>query len=111
MMSKYKKLLHDGFEVSILLKGLNGALESIGGILFLILGPMAIGQGLLFFLREELRVYRGGLFFSLLFRWAGDLAISGRIFAGLFLLSHGVIKLFLILALFKKKLWAYPLAI
>src|SRR5581483_3840597 len=110
MVKKNKNLLHEGFEISIFLKGLNGALEIVGGILLLAIGPGAIGQWLLEELREEVRAYRYGWISSLLFKWAADLSISGRVFGGVFLLSHGLIKLFLIIALFKRKLWAYPTA-
>jgi uncharacterized membrane protein len=36
---------------------------------------------------------------------------EAQVFGGLYLLSHGVVKLFLIIGLWRNKLWAYPAAI
>jgi uncharacterized membrane protein len=36
---------------------------------------------------------------------------SGKYFASLYLLSHGAVKLVLVVALLRNKLWAYPLMI
>ena len=36
---------------------------------------------------------------------------SGKYFASLYLLSHGAVKLVLVIALLRNKLWAYPLMI
>src|SRR6185312_7398437 len=42
---------------------------------------------------------------------AEQLSISSQHFAALYLLSHGLIKIFLVVGLFRKKLWAYPISI
>ena len=41
---------------------------------------------------------------------AQSFSLSSQHFLAFYLLSHGVIKGFLVLALFKEKLWSYPLA-
>ena len=41
----------------------------------------------------------------------GNLPYQLKLFISLYLLSHGIVKLGLIIALWKEKRWAYPLAI
>ncbi len=42
---------------------------------------------------------------------AHNFSISSQHFAAFFLLSHGIVKLFLIIGLWQKKLWCYPTTI
>jgi uncharacterized membrane protein len=46
-----------------------------------------------------------------LVRLAQDFSPSSQMFAGVYLLSHGVIKVVLVASLFRGRLWAYPTAI
>ena len=48
---------------------------------------------------------------SYLVRAAGHLSMSGERFASAYLLAHGVLKIALVWALLRSKLWAYPVAI
>jgi uncharacterized membrane protein len=42
---------------------------------------------------------------------AGQLSVSSQHFAALYLLSHGIIKSWLIVGLLRNKVWYYPIAI
>ncbi|HYV33339.1 MAG TPA: DUF2127 domain-containing protein, partial [Candidatus Limnocylindria bacterium] len=70
-----------------------------------------INRLVVFLTQGELSRDPKDLWANFLFKVGQELSIGGQYFGAIFLLSHGVIKLFLIYALFKKKLWAYPLAI
>jgi uncharacterized membrane protein len=78
---KPRGLLDTTFEVSIILKGLDGLLELVGGLLLLAVSPATIGNGL---------------------------TGSAVRFAAAYLLVHGIVKVFLVVALLRNKLWAYP---
>lgn len=108
--ARCQNLAHKIFELGIFFKGLNGVLEIIGGILLVLIKPSAINRLAVFLTQNELSTDPKDLLANFLLRSAHSLSIGGQIFGALFLLSHGAIKLFLIIALFKKKLWAYPLA-
>jgi hypothetical protein len=60
-------LVHRFFELGILLKGIDGALQLIGGLLLLFLSPSAIGGVALFLVRGELREDPTDLFSNLLY--------------------------------------------
>ncbi|MCX6765773.1 MAG: DUF2127 domain-containing protein [Candidatus Moranbacteria bacterium] len=111
MDKMYAKVIHDTFRVGILLKGLNGILEIIGGILLFFIRPETLNYLVRLLTQNELSEDPKDLFANFLVHAARGFSVSSQIFGGLFLLSHGLIKIFLIAALFRKKLWAYPLAI
>ncbi|MBI5015680.1 MAG: DUF2127 domain-containing protein [Deltaproteobacteria bacterium] len=106
-----QSLAHVGFEVGVLLKGLNGVVEVLGGMLLFVMNPRTIRQTLLLLTHEELLEDPGDLVGRLLLRLAEQLTVSTQVFAGFYLVSHGVIKVLLIAALLRRKLWAYPAAI
>lgn len=111
LLLKLKKSIHVSFEISIALKGVNGLFEIIGGSLLLFIPPEKISNFLQLITYRELLQDPNDRIANYLLNIAHTLSVGSKLFAALFLLSHGVIKLFLILALLKKKHWAYPTAI
>ena len=99
------------FQVGLFLKGLNGIWEIIIGIGLLIFNPSTINKVVIVFTRPELSEDPSDLIANLLLGLADNLSINAQIFLSIYLLIHGVVKLALIIALLKKKLWAYPLAL
>jgi uncharacterized membrane protein len=61
--------------------------------------------------RAELLEYQNDLIANYLFTSAQHFSVSTRNFTAAYLLSHGVVKLWLIAGLLREKLWYYPLAI
>jgi uncharacterized membrane protein len=110
MKKKYAQIFHKAFEIGILLKGVDGVLEIIGGILLFLIPPETINYIVRLLTQGELSEDPHDLIANFLVRSAEHLSLSSETFGGLFLLSHGIIKIGLVTALFKKKLWAYPLA-
>ena len=99
-----KTTLDKAFEVSILLKGLDGLLETVGGIIFLFIHPERVIT-----FAERLTAHNPHSFFGRhLLTWAHSFTKGAAIFAALYLLSHGLVKLVLVVAILKEHLWAYP---
>ena len=101
-------LLDRIFDASIILKGLDGLLELLGGVLVLLLSPdrlNAIVRGLT---EHELSEDPKDFIATHAIHIAHDLATSVSVFLALYLLSHGLVKIVLVAALLKQKLWAYP---
>jgi uncharacterized membrane protein len=110
MQQRYVRIIHRAFEIGILLKGVDGLLEIIGGILFFLIPPTTINYIVRVLTQGELSEDPRDLIANFLVHSAHNLSLSGETFGGIFLLSHGIIKIGLVIALFKRKLWAYPLA-
>lgn len=104
------RLLDRLFVVSVALKGLSGALQLIGGAFLLFVTPREI---------HSWTTWLGGVLFadptpeiSPLRTWfvhlADHLDVHATVFAAVYLLLHGAIKVFLAGALWREALWAYP---
>jgi len=105
-----RRTLHRLFELGIIIKGIDGALELVGGLLLLFLSPDQISDIISFFIREELREDPADLVANLLLHSIQSV-IRSRSFAGAFLLVHGVTKLLLVAGLATNQLWSYPVGI
>lgn len=105
------KSLDRAFRITIILKGLDGLLEVIGGILLLVVSPMSIEHVARFFTAHELAEDPHDFIANHLLHSANQLTRSATVYGGIYLLSHGIAKVVLVVLVLKDKLWAYPLII
>lgn len=97
------------FYISLLLKAADSVLEIIGGILTLLISSTTVNNTVSSLTRHELSQDPNDFIANRLLKVGHDLTTgSGRYFAAFYLLSHGLVKVVIIGALFKQKLWAYP---
>ena len=109
--SESKHLVHVGFEIGLLMKGIDGILEIIGGFLLLFLSPARLNGIMRFLTQHELSEDPKDKVANLLLLYSHSFSISAQHFGVTYLLSHGIIKCLLIFLLWQKKLFAYPLSI
>jgi len=105
---KSRDLLDRVFEVGIILKGLDGILELIGGILLLTVSPTTINRIVCALTQHELSEDPHDLIATGLLRISHGLTGSATAFAAAYLLLHGAVKIILVAALLRNRLWAYP---
>lgn len=100
------------FRLTIMLKGIFAVIEILGGAAMHFVNP-ALLMGLVADLtQDELTEDPNDLVATYLRNAAEQfLSVGTRWFIVLYLVSHGVIKLLVIIALLLDKLWAYPAAI
>ena len=103
-------ILHGLFDVVVILKGLNGLAEIASGITLFLLQTGAIVVWVNWLTQSELIQDPNDLFATLLRRWAISFGHDAQIFAGFYLLAHGIVKTLLSILLFMEKVWAFPLA-
>lgn len=104
-------LLDKTYEIGIIIKGIDGILELIGGILVLTLSPGAI-NGITHFLTEhELQQDPHDFIANHILGLSHHLVQGPNYFAAAFLLTHGAVKVFLVTCLLLNKIWAYPWAL
>ena len=102
--------IHLIFEVNLFLKGAFAIFEIIGGILAYVI-PQVFILGLVSTLTQhELAEDPRDLVANYLLHAAQHLSVGAQHFAALYLLSHGAIKLWLIVGLLRERLWYYPTA-
>ncbi len=109
-MSRFKPhdALDSTFEAGIALKGIDGAFELIGGLLLLAVPPASINRLVTILTQSELSEDPHDFIASHLLDTAHGLTGRSTVYGALYLLSHGLIKIVLVIALLKNKLWAYP---
>lgn len=103
-------LLHDSFRVGITIKGIDGILEALGGVL-LWFKVNTLNTWLQALCQHELARDKHDYIFSHLSIASQKLASGSPMFASLYLLSHGLVKAVLVICLWMNRLWAYPLTI
>jgi uncharacterized membrane protein len=110
LLSQFEKLplLDRVFDVSITLKGLDGVLELIGGLLLFFLTPVRLNAIVAFLTQHELSEDPKDFLATHLVSYAQSFTTSTSLFLALYLLSHGIIKIILVVALLQQRLWAYP---
>ena len=103
-----KGLLDRTFEIGIILKGLDGILELLGGALLVVVSPVTINQVVSGLTRHELSEDPGDLIATHLLHVSHGLTGSAVLFAAAYLLLHGIVRVVLVVALLRNRLWAYP---
>jgi uncharacterized membrane protein len=96
------------FKISVTLKGLDGALETIGGVILLFVRPATIDQVARWLTQHELSQDPHDFLARHVLNSAHHLAHGTTLFAAFYLLSHGVAKIVLVIAVLRDELWAYP---
>jgi uncharacterized membrane protein len=99
------------FDFGVIIKGIDGALEVAGGTLFVMVNPQTLSTIILSLTAHEISEDPSDLIANLLRHSLGDLSSNTTVFAGVYLLGHGLAKVFLVVSLLRGKLWAYPAAL
>jgi len=108
---KLKLTEHNIFLFSILLKGLNGLAELIGGFLIIAFSPATVIRLADFLTQNEISQDPQDLIANYLIQAARNYSAGLQIFWSIYFFIHGVIKIFLVISLYRRRLWAYPTAI
>jgi uncharacterized membrane protein len=95
------------FEIGILLKGVDGLIELIGGLLLVVANPERINRFVSQITHNELIHDPHDFFATHIVHWSQQLTKGAVLFAGIYLLAHGVAKLVLVVEILRNHLWAY----
>lgn len=115
-MPQHKPLLSEDtirwvFDVSLWFKGAFALAESIGGIALFFVSKDHLLSLAAWIANGEFVEDPHDAIVNYLLHSVQALSVGTQYFAGLYLLSHGAVKLWLIVGLLRKRLWYYPVAI
>jgi uncharacterized membrane protein len=96
------------FEIGMLLKGLHGIIECVGGLALALVSLQAVTHIATLLTQNELAEDPHDFLASHLMQWAQHFSGGSKTFFALYLLSHGFTKIVLVAALLRGMLWAYP---
>lgn len=90
-MKMFWLIVYHTFNLTITLKAVNGVLEIFGGLMLMLYGRLS-ERLVLYFTQYEI-------------------IETSRYFISIYLLFHGLMNFFLVISLWKRRLWAFPVAI
>ncbi len=106
-----EKTLHRLFLVSVWIKGGAGLLETLAGVPFFFITPKAVENFVVLLTAPELSEDPNDWAAVTIRRAVQHFSADTALFAGAYLVVHGLIKIFLVTGLLRKKLWAYALSL
>lgn len=97
-----------GFLVAIIAKGLDGLLEVVAAIALLLASPGQIRGWVIMLVAPELSEDPQDFIANHLLHAVNGLSVHAQVFATVYLLVHGLVKIVLVVALLRDKMWAFP---
>jgi uncharacterized membrane protein len=111
ILQKYtqEKYIHRLFVVTLVLKGINSVLEIVGGLSFLFLSGLT--EAVTAMVRNELIEDPTDFVATQIQHVLPYFSTHSQLYASFYLLSHGIVKIVLVISLLCNRLWAYPATI
>src|SRR5260370_35392259 len=106
-----RKMEHAFFLLSVWSKGVAGLLETIGGLLLLLIPHTRLNALVVFLAAPELADDPSDRVAVLLQRMVHELSAAPKLFASGYLIVHGIIKVFLVVGLLGRRLWSYAVSL
>lgn len=106
-----KKIIDRIFELAILLKGIFGFFEILAGIVLAVSGKLVASNVIVALTQQEILEDPKDFIANYMIKVVNSFPVGGYIFPAVYLICHGVVNIFLAIALAKNKIWAYPWAI
>lgn len=111
MKSDWAQVAHRAFNIGIVIKGLDGLLELVGGGALLLTSQPAIHHVVALLTQRELIEDPHDLVANHLLHFAQQFSLDSRHFAGVYLLAHGLVKIAMVVGLLRGLRWSYPVAV
>ena len=109
--TRREQRLHRFFEITLLLKALFAAGEIVAAIGVYVVPLDTVADFVGVITSAELAKHPHDLVAAHLADWAQNLSVATKHFVAFYLLSHGVVKLWVIIGLMRERLWYYPVAL
>ncbi|SAL88130.1 hypothetical protein AWB74_08417 [Caballeronia arvi] len=106
-----QKRLHLFFILSLWCKAILAIPEVVAGVITLVASRRSLLAFVVWVTEDEFAVDPHDLFAGFLLHTVQHLSVGTQEFAAIYLLGHGVIKLWLIVGLLRRRLWYFPIAI
>ena len=101
--------IHQIFQASVLLKGAHALIECLGGIALALVSTSSIANFVNAITQDELIKDPNDFVATHLLTMAHNFSVqTQQHFYAFYLLSHGIVKVALVVGLLREKLWAYP---
>ena len=109
--TRHEERLHRFFEITLLLKALFAAGEIVAAIGVYVVPLDLVADFVGAITSAELTAHPHDPVAAHLAEWAQNLSVGTKHFVAFYLLSHGTVKLWVIIGLLRERLWYYPVAL
>lgn len=106
-----RKIEHGLFLLSVWSKGIAGLVETIAGLLLLLIPQTGLNAFVIALTAPELAEDPTDRVATFLQRMVHDLSADTKLFVSGYLIIHGVIKVLLVFGLLGRRLWSYPVSL
>jgi len=106
-----EEIVRISFDVGLLIKGIDALAEIIGGVALMFITPDRLNTLITLVSKGELSEDPTDFLMNYLVTFGHSFSVSSLQFVMFYLLSHGIVKMIVILSLWYKKPWAYPLSV
>lgn len=106
-----EKKIHLVFDVTLWLKGAFAFSEILAGLAAYFVPQEFLIDLVYWVTTDEFGETKHDLVSNLLLQGVEHLSVGAKTFAAIYLLAHGVVKLWLIIGLLRQKLWYYPVSL
>lgn len=103
-----EKRIHEAFRISVLLKGAHAIFECVSALVLAFVTLNSIRSLVSRLTQNKSFEEKHDFIAAQILHWSQGFSIQSKHFYAFYLLSHGVVKLFLVAGLLREKLWAYP---
>ena len=107
---KDQSFVHRAFWLSLFLKGLDGALQLLGGVVVILFEPGTLGRAYRWLTRFLMGKSSHNAEADFIREAASSFHISVEVLVCIYLLTHGIIKVLLVYGLLRERLWVFPAA-
>jgi uncharacterized membrane protein len=105
----HRDALDTTFNITLILKGIDGLFELVGGVMLLVIAPASIDHFARWLTQHELSQDPHDFFARHLLHLTGNLDKT-QLFGAVYLLTHGLVKIVIVVGLLRRERWAYPVA-
>lgn len=106
-----RRNMHRLFQAGVVFKGIGAFVDILGSFIVLFASQQSIVHMVALFTQEELIEDPHAMIAGYLLNTAATFSAGTKTFAFLYLLIHGLVNFVLVIGLWKKKHWAYPVAL
>jgi len=109
-MKKFWQIINRVFNITLALKALDGFLQFSGGLILGLFGK-PVDKLVYYLTQNEIAEDHHDFVANALANFFNNLSLSTRHFISIYLVFHGLVNLFLVFELWKRRIRAFPIAI
>ncbi len=106
-----ERRVHQVFVVTLAIKAADAILELIVALLLALIDVRVLSNAVVRLVAKELIHHPEDRLANWIAQWAESFSVDAKTFAVLYLASHGIIKLGLVVGLWRNQAWAYPVSL